>query len=337
MADNQPTKTTNSDEIDLGQLLKMIGNGFNRIGDAFLRTFLYLKKNVIKLAALVVIGLLISYLLSSLVDKKLKTEVMIMPNFDSKDYVYDVIEEIQSNIRSRDSSFFENFSIDVADLEGFDLEIEPITDPEDAKEDVEQDLMYLELLQGFKEESFAVDIMRRVLTRKNIVAHRITFTYVNAQTGTELSKKILNYINTNEYFQEVKNAFRENAKMRIDQNTVLIGQIDNLISGYSQTMLQNKKESSGSIYLENESALNISSLLTLKNRFVKEIEEKKLELSEQKEVLSILNMGKTQQVRKPLFNNNFVLIPLSLVVLFFIVSFLIYLNKRASRLDVKNN
>lgn len=334
MAENESSKNTSSDEIDLGQLLKLIGNGFKKVGNIFLYAFLYLKKNMLVLIGLVVVGVLIGFLLTKIVDKKLKTETIVRPNFESKDYVYDVIDEIQANIYAKDTVFFSQMGIDINDLDGFKIEIAPITDPEEAKEDAEQDLMYLELLQGFKEESFAVDIMRSVLTQKSIVAHRITFTYIDAQNGGVIAQKMLDYINNNNYFKDVITAFRENAQLRIDQNTMLIGQIDNLVNNYSKTINNKQLEKApGSVILENESALNISSLLTLKNRFVKEIEEKRMELSEQKNLLSVLNMGKTQRVRKPLFNNTFVIIPLVLVGLFFILSFIKFLNKKAAELQ----
>lgn len=176
--------------------------------------------------------------------------------------------------------------------------------------------------------------MRSVLTQKSIVAHRITFTYIDAQNGGVIAQKMLEYINNNNYFKEIITAFRENAKLRIDQNTMLIGQIDNLVNNYSKTLNNKQLEKApGSVILENESALNIGSLLTLKNRFVKEIEEKRMELSEQKNLLSVLNMGKTQKVRKPLFNNTYVIIPLVLVGLFFILSFIKFLNRKAAELQ----
>ncbi len=70
MADNQPNNPQNSsDEIDLGQLFRMIGNGFNNLFKAFLRLFLYLKKNVIILLSLIIVGGAIGYGLNQIVSK----------------------------------------------------------------------------------------------------------------------------------------------------------------------------------------------------------------------------------------------------------------------------
>lgn len=335
MAENSPKNTSSSDEIDLGQLLHMIGNAFNRLGIFFLRVFLFFKKNAIVLGILVAVGLGISFVLSSLVDKKLKTETIVRPNFDSADYVYDVVDEIQSNILSKDTAFFKKIDVAVEDLEGFRVEIEPIKDPEEAEAETEQRLSYLELLQSFSDESFAIDIMRSELTKKSVEDHRITFSYIDPVKGSEVAQKLLDYINDNDYYKSVIETFRNNARLRIDQNKVLIGQIDQLIGNYTQTLLDKEAgKASASVYMENESALNISALLTLKNRFIKEIEEKNFELAEQGQLVSILSMGKPQVVRKPFFNNTFFLVPLAMVVLFFLVSFVRFLNRKARELQL---
>ncbi|WP_276168611.1 hypothetical protein [Zobellia alginiliquefaciens] len=332
---DKPNSASTSDEIDLGQLFKMIANGFNRVGIAFLRVFLYLKKNALLLIGLIALGIIISFILSSFINKKLKTEAIVRPNFDSTDYVYDVIDEIQSNISSQDTAFFQKIDLSVEDLKGFRIEIEPIEDPEETKEEAEQELRYLELLQDFKEESFVVDIVRSELTKKSIIAHRITFTYIDADKGNQIAEKLLDYINDNSYYDKVKSTSRENAQLRINKNTALIAQIDNLIDNYTRTLLRDdSQKAQGNVYMENESALNISSLLSLKNRFLKEIEEKKSELTEQTEILSVINMGKTQVYKKPLFNNTFFLIPTVLVVLFFMISFILFLNRKAKELQL---
>ncbi|MDO6516169.1 hypothetical protein [Zobellia uliginosa] len=336
MTDNKPNSTTSSDEIDLGQLLKMIANGFNRVGIAFLRVFLYLKKNALILIGLIVLGVVISFVLSMLGNEKLKSETIVRPNFDSTDYVYDAIAEIQSNINSQDTAFFQKMGISVHDLKGFKIDIQPISDATETKDEAEQELEYLKLLQNFKEESFVVDIVRSELTKKSIIAHRITFTYIDAEKGNVIAEKFLKYINDNSYFNKIIKTYRENAELRIKKNTLLISQIDNLIDNYTKTLLHDDTDirPQGSVYMESESALNIGTLLSLKNRFLKEIEEKKSELVEQTEVLSVINMGNPQVFKKPFFNNKFFLVPMALVVLFFVISFIRFLNRRAKELQL---
>ncbi len=107
MADQQtPKETTSNDEIDLGQLFNMIGKGFTNLFNFFLRFFLYIKRNIIKFVILSVVGLLLGYGLNQIIVKKQKIEVIVKPNLESKNYLYDVVDEIGSNIKAKDTVFF---------------------------------------------------------------------------------------------------------------------------------------------------------------------------------------------------------------------------------------
>ena len=81
MADQQTSKeTTSNDEIDLGQLFNIIGKGFTNLFKSFLRLFLYIKRNLIKLGILVLVGLLVGFGLNQIIIKKQKIEVIVKPN-----------------------------------------------------------------------------------------------------------------------------------------------------------------------------------------------------------------------------------------------------------------
>ncbi len=143
MANQQTTKETSSnDEIDLGQLFKMIGKGFNNVFNWFLRIFLYFKKNFFILIGLVLAGAILGFGLNQIVSEKLKTEVIVKPNFESKDYLYDVVNEIQANIMAGDTIFFNKIGFKTTSLKGYDITIDQILD----KNISDDNLEYLELL-----------------------------------------------------------------------------------------------------------------------------------------------------------------------------------------------
>ncbi len=336
MADQTPQKSpTASDEIDLGQLLELINKGIKSFGNFFLRIFIYLRRNALKLLGLILLGVGISFGLNQIISKKLKTDVIVRPNFESKNYLYDVVEELASNIKSRNQVFFQEFDIATEDLEGFTIEAAAIEE-EDVKteEVVLNEMKYLEVLENFKDESFVIDILRSELSEKSVVNHKITFTYKDPTKGPAIVKKLMNYINTNEYFDELKTVYADNAKSRIEKNTLLIDQIDELVDNYSKALLTEKQKSgTGVVYMEKENTLNVPSLLTLKDKLLKEIEDKRLEVAQQTGVLSILNFGKTQEVTKSFFNQTYFLIPTILVVGFVLLSFFKYLERKAKEIE----
>jgi hypothetical protein len=336
MAQQRPNPTPqssspSSDEIDLGQLLRMIGRGFDRIFKGFLRFFLYLKRNFVKLVILVLVGFAVGYGLTFVISDKLKTEVIVKPNFDSRDYLYDVVEEIDANLKSKDTTFFEDLGIVVSELKSLQIEIEPIEENNE-EENREEDLKYLEVLQNFQGDSFISDVVKTEILKQSGLNHRITFFYRNALAGREATRRLMEYINGNEYFNQLKQIYNSNARSKIERNQELIKQIDTLIYEYSNSLNQENRVEQGTVVLENEKGLEVPSLLSLKNTLIKEIERKRLEIAEQKEVINVVNFGKNQKVKVPFYNQGIMLIPTILVILFMLYSFFGYLNKKASEI-----
>lgn len=66
---------------------------------------------------------------------------------------------------------------------------------------------------------------------------------------------------------------------------------------------------------------------------MRDTEAKKLELERRKDAITIINFGKTQEIIKPLFKKNIFLFPLVFIGLFFTVSFLKYLNRKALEIN----
>ena len=144
MAEQQHNQS--NDEIDLGQLFQLIGRGFNQLGLGFLRLFLYLKKRALILGGLVILGVAVGFGLNQITEEKKKIEVIVRPNLDSENYLYDVVAEIESNIKAKDTTFFKDLGIEGVDLVQFEISVNPI----EADKSKKVDLDYLELLKSFK-------------------------------------------------------------------------------------------------------------------------------------------------------------------------------------------
>ena len=331
MAD-QPVNQNNSDEIDLGQLFQMLRNGFNKLGVFFLRLFIYLKKSALILIGLVVLGVAIGYGLKFITTEKVQLDVIVRPNLESKDYLYDVISEIESNIKDKNPTFLNRLDITGEDLKGFEISIVAVKKEE--KEDNEKQLEYLEVLQKFQNTDLIADVIREELLKKTELNHRITFTYKNSN-GEEIARKLLDYINSNGYFTELLSVQKENSRERIEKSEVLISQIDTIIQSYSKNL--NKQGSpleTGKLVLQNEERLNVTGLITLKTELIEDIEEKKMEFKQLNGPISIINFGNPHQVGKAFFGKKIIVLPLLFIAIFFLLSFLKYLNRKASEIEV---
>ncbi len=318
------------DEIDLGQLMLLFRKVSKSIFKSFLRFFVYLKKNSIVIGSLLAVGVVAGFLANFIFEKKLETEVIVKANFESKDYLYDMISEIEANTKSKDTAFFSKIGIAASNIKSFEVLVEPIEEVS-KEEDLENDMRYLSLLQNFKEQSFAVEAIRQELSKKSNIRHKLKFRYKDLKIGKENIDKILKYLNANSYFEQVGEVLRENAKKRIEKNSNLIEQIDDLIANYSKGLAaQSKKPSDGgTIYMEKEQSLNVPSLLSLKTVLAKEIEEKRLDLVSTTKIIEIINISSSHEVRKQFFSKNIVFIPSLLLFFFFFFSFIKYLNRKA--------
>ncbi|WP_282053994.1 hypothetical protein [Maribacter luteus] len=329
MAENNTPNNNSSDEIDLGQLFQLIGKGFNSIFRGFLRVFLYLKKNALILLGLIALGGAIGFGLNRITTKKLKTEVIVKPNLDSRNYLYEVVDEIQSNIKAKDTLFFKDLGIDIENLDGFEVTVESLGD---TRKNNEQGTEYLELLKGFEGSSEAIsDIVRaEILSKSTLINHKITFYFKDPILGQDYAKKLMAYINSNAYFNELIEIYNVNAEERIKQNTNLVGQIDGLIASYGDKLASKDSNpvTQGTISFDTEEKIDLKGLFDLKNGLLKDIESKKVELKTRTEAVKVINFGKPQQVQKAFFGKKIILIPLLLVGLFFLGSFLRLLNKK---------
>ncbi|TVZ16166.1 hypothetical protein [Maribacter sp. MAR_2009_72] len=330
MAENlKPENNHSSDEIDLGQLLQLVKKGFNSIFRFVLRIFLYLKKNIFLLIGLVVIGFVIGFALSKVISKRLKIEVIVRPQIDSKNYLYDVVNEIQANVESKDTLFFKSIGIEEIDFQGLEVAISRVAEEATS----EADLQYLELLQSFENTDAIADIVRAELQNKSSFNHRITIYYKNPDIGQEFANKVIAYINSSKYFDDLRQTYTSNAAERIEKNKVLLEQVDEIISNYSKKMLEQQGDSATDrIVVDNQETLNITGLFNLKNELIKDIETKKIELIQSAEVVRVINFGKPQQVRKSFLGKKIVMIPLILLGLFFLISILKYLDLKSKEL-----
>lgn len=326
-----PNNINSSDEIDLGQLFRMIGTSFKRLFIAFLRLFLYLKKNAIILGSLIVLGVVIGFGLNQFVDKKMKIEVVVKPQIESKNYLYDVINEIQANIKARDKVFFSSIGIDSSNFDGLEIRIDPVTENWKSNE---SEFKYLELLQNFESTEAIANIVSAELQNKTSFNHRITFFYKDAKVGQQFANGVMEYINTNEYFNDLLGVYRKNSTSRIEENKQLLIQLDEIITVFTKKMGQDDgMVGNDRIVLDNQETVNITGLFGLKNGLIRDIESKNLELEKQTDPIKIINFGKPQQIMKPLFRKNIILFPIVLISIFFLFSIIEYLNRRVLELQ----
>jgi len=340
MATPESNTPDSSDEIDLGQLFNLIGKGFQKVFRAFLRVYLYFKRNFFWFAGLGVLGILTGYLVNQFVEDKQQLEVIVSPTtddtnylFDTRAYLYDIVGEIQSELKAKDTAFFTSLGLDPAKMKGFEVDIVPLSSQD--REMLEDQSGTLEALKDFGNSEAISEILQSEFRKRTNKDQRITFYFRETTPGKEYAEKIMAYINSNPYYRQILQIQEYNAEKRIRRNDSLYSQIDLLIENYTVKMAREQSGSQGQFTLENQEPLDVPSLFQLKNQLIRDSELKKMELQMNRDPITVVSFGNPHKIDKPFVQKNIIFFPLLFVTLFLLISLIRYLNRKAIELKVQ--
>lgn len=251
-----------NDEIDLGQLFALIKKGFLGVFKFFLRLFIYVRNNFVWLAVLGIVGAALGFGLNKISTQKLKTEVIVNPNLESKNYLYDAVDEINGKIKAKDTAFFATMGLNEMDLDKFEVIVEPVRIK--SGKDRESDMKYLEALEPFQNSEISADIIRNLLRDQNSFEQRITFLYGDPTSGPIVAARLMDYFNNNQFYKKLVDTYNENDRARLQKNDSILDQIDELINSYTTKMNAKERAVEGQLILSDEEVLDIPQLFTLK-------------------------------------------------------------------------
>lgn len=305
MSSNTPNN--NDQEIDLRQVSQKMGQAYENFLSWIFRGFLFVKRNLIVLIVLFVIGAGIGYYL----DKNTTVynhEVMVLPNFGSVEYTYSKIELINSKIRENDVNFLKSIGILNPKTLG-EITIEPIND---IYEFANKNDRNFEVIKLMSENGDINKIIEDETTSRNYKYHRIKITTDKLMKREEVLEPILKYLNDNPYFEEVHKSVVESLKLNneADQNTV--NQINELLASFS--VPASAEKGNQVFYYKENSQLN--DVLKTKTELIQTIAYRKIELINStkvvKESSTVLNIKNTKSLNGKLKFT----IPLLFVALF---------------------
>lgn len=138
MSNDLPQPKQN-DEVDLGQLFKLIGNAFDRffrfIGSIFTSLFLafvwlvfFIKKHILKFVIAGVIGVALGFLLENALEPVYKSYATIKQNYKTGENLYNSISYYKDLVRQRDINTLKN-SLNIEEVEAasiLDFDILPV-------------------------------------------------------------------------------------------------------------------------------------------------------------------------------------------------------------------
>jgi len=262
----------NNDEVDLGQVSRKVGRVFSGINYKIFNGILFIKRNILILIALVIAGIALGYYLDRN-DDVYKSRIFVMLNFESADYVYSEIENMTIKLRNNDNNFFKNIGIE---RNGYlsTIEIEPVVDiygllnttPEGLKYENQPESVDFSIFKLLSESEELKLSLTNQITAKNYKKHFITIVTKNTASRKDLVDPILKYLNSNEYYNKIKEQSVKNLDFKIATNDSIIKQIDNVLDGISNS--QNRTSGPNLVYFNENTAPD--QLLKIKDQLVRE-------------------------------------------------------------------
>jgi hypothetical protein len=309
-------------EIDLGQ----IGKGINKILKGIINSIFdfifFLKSKIIIIAILFATGVALAYIFDS---KLYIHEISVIPNFGSNEYLYKKIEQIDTKLREDDEDFFNKIGIkNHKNIVNVEIQAYPAIYSFVNNKQQENNF---ELIKLMAEDGNIDKIMKDEVTSKNYYHHKISIQTKGMIKEEEIIKPLLNYLNTNPYFEVQQKVYQQNLTDKIALNDSLIKQIDNLIILLSS----------------NNSLATIS--ISEKNSIPELVEKKDMLISETQYLRTNVNIfdkiikeeSSITNIRdyKPLLLNNKILFPLMLILVYMLIFSIIKTFKQLEKRRIK--
>lgn len=255
-------KTIPSEEVDLGNLFKIIGKGFQNIFDAVGRFFaalyhylilflLFIRNNVIKLGLAAFIGACIGLYLDVTNPAVYSSVMIVEPNFNSTQQLYNNCAFYHELVKQKDSTrLAESLGIskkEASELRGF--YIEPIKNRNEKYEAFAKFVQEVDTAALI--ENISIDDFKKGFAYLDYRYHLIKVKSTSNLIFSKLGSPIVNSIENNPYYKNLKKINDQNLVQNEEVLVKSLSEMDTLRKIYNEVLLTeaNKTETGTSITL----------------------------------------------------------------------------------------
>ena len=240
------------DEVDLGNLFKIIGKGFknlfNAIGQVFQAIFhyfilllLFLRNNALKLGIAVFIGAVIGLYFDLTLPKQYSSSMIVEPNFKSAQQLYQNINFYHELVKQKDSNLLaQTFQIPVSEaskLKGF--YIEPLKN-ENEKYEFFND--FIEEVDTTTIKNIDIKEFKNGFSHYDYKYHHIKVKSLSNTVFEKLSIPIISSIQNNSYYKYQKKINDENLFQNEKVLVKSLQEVDTLRKIYNEVLITEAKK-----------------------------------------------------------------------------------------------
>lgn len=237
-----------SEEVDLGQLFKLIGNAFSRffnfIGSIFKGIFhifilflLFIQKHIIKLAIIGIIGFSAGLYLDYIKKPKYISTMVIEPNFNSVQQLYNNINFYNELAGAKDTTALAE-ALDISKREASSIKEFSVESYSDENQKVQLFDRFVRSLDTTTQKTINMKSYLENFNSFDARFHTISVIATNNSVAKKIQSSIINSISKNSYFNLQKDISDINIKLQDSLYNKQIAEIDSLQLLYKKVMLK---------------------------------------------------------------------------------------------------
>ncbi len=307
----------NNQEIDLVYLFKKIGEFFRSVCFFLVRLLKFIYRNKLLVICFIIIGIILGLILDQKDSNKYKTEIIVVPNFESVDLLYSEVESFNINLKKNklNNQFLDNV---------IKLEVKPIENLNNVLNNKDNLEIFKALTENVKNLS---DVFDKEQLKKNYKYHVITVTTNSTSNLEKITNYFLKSINDKSYYKvrsKLALANQEQAKLQAEKSIEQINRIlENLgsgsLSGVGKDLNINNYD-------------QLSNVIELKSFYIKELASINTRLIEFRSAIYPVDISYNNKVNSKIYQKFTVLLPLIFVGVFLLISYIKYFFNKYNRL-----
>lgn len=336
------TKENTSDEIDLGQLFKLIGNGVNKAGNFieyffkgifrfFISCLQFLRIHFLKICIAGGIGVGVGWYLDSNTASVYISSMVVEPNFNSTQQLYNNLQFYNDLAKQKEYTALAE-ALKISETEATTIQKAAIESFSDQTQKVKQFSEFIQELDTVSQK--LVDYEDYLMNFNDINAkfHRVQIIATDPEVAKKCQDAIVNSIENNEYFKLQKKVNNQNIALKDSMIERQLEEIDSLHVFYKKIKVieANKLEGTTNINMAENGSEGISEIELMNH--ARQLKENKISLNNKRaNTESTINIISDFPNKGTLVNDFFsrkiVLLPMISIVLLVLILLLVGLNR----------
>tara|TARA_R110002049_G_scaffold2365_2_gene17272 strand:- start:28895 stop:29944 length:1050 start_codon:yes stop_codon:yes gene_type:complete len=330
-----------SEEVDLGQLFKLIGNAFDRffrfIGNIFKGIFnlfilflLFIQKHIIKFAIIGFVGLAIGIYLDSIKETRYISTMVVEPNFNSIQQLYNNVEFYNELAQAEDSTGLAE-ALSISSKEASSIKEFHVESYSDENQKVQLFDKFVRNLDTITQKTIDMESYLKNFNSYDARFHTVFVMATDNSIAKKLQPSIINSISGNTYFNLQKEISDKNIELQEDIYNKQITEIDSLQLLYKRVMLKEADQPMRGTNIslgenggkDNKELSLINKMDELKSNLVRLNEER----ANKSSILNVISdFPRKGAKEKGFLKSNKFFVPFSLLIITFLILALLSLN-----------